>query len=395
MKCQIEQHNQREFVAICSKSDCKNTRLSCAKCLITNHKGCNEYILFIDDIEAKRVENLLQAQKFDKIKNMKQIVEKLGLNRETDIEYALQNKFEVKLDYEFEKLGNNIKNMLEDVKYSIKDRFNKILMDSADTIFNLNSIIDEALELDKLGNALKQIETNKEFDSKAVNDNFNEFLKDYWTRVEQKITKINIIPFDKLDIDNDPNKLSFIADIYDKLTTILDKTKILDTNFPIVLSSACIWTFDANAKGSKINLGSDNLTATKIDNSSHMAVFGSKLLETGIHTWSITPSGITKGNGDWIQFGLCENNTSFESFSFDGSWSVVSGTYYGNVTKMSKTGACETFNDKIFTCTFDADLGVFTIETEGFKAETKELKEKKLYPFVNLWDIGNSAKLSF
>jgi len=156
-----------------------------------------------------------------------------------------------------------------------------------------------------------------------------------------------------------------------------------------------LWQFDATAKSSQITLTNDNYTAKKNEVTGHAAVCGNNPLGDGISSWEIKVNGITKGNGDWVQFGLLDKNENgdFEKFAFGNSWAVFSGNYHGNVIKMTKTGETVDFNNKTFVCTYDGQSGKFTVVgvDNKFKAECSGLQNKKLYAFVDLYDVGNEV----
>jgi len=64
---------------------------------------------------------------------------------------------------------------------------------------------------------------------------------------------------------------------------------------------------------------------------------------------------------------------------------------------MTKTKEGTAINGSVtFTFVYNADTGKFTIDgSNGMKLETNDLKGKSLYPFVNLYNTGNEAILSF
>jgi len=130
----------------------------------------------------------LHLPRFSSIKTVKQNVDKLGLNKETDHDYVLQKKFETKLDEEFDKLLTTIKTRLEETKETIRTKYLKTLSDSADVIYNISSIFDDAMELDTLSKAIQNIENNSS-EAKEFNEKFKPFFSNYWDRVELKLKK--------------------------------------------------------------------------------------------------------------------------------------------------------------------------------------------------------------
>jgi len=204
---------------------------------------------------------------------------------------------------------------------------------------------------------------------------------------------VNIVSLDKLDIDvNTKKQPDFLTKIYSGLDDLLNKDKLMNYYLPMSVAIGS-WTLDPNCKSSSITLSSDLLKATKSGSSGHVAVCGTQALEAGKHVWSVTVSGLAQPNGDWIQFGLVDKseNGNMEAFTLESCWSVTSAKYYGNVTRMEKTGECSEFDGQKWVCRWDADEGKFEIEGNGMKAEVSGLKGKKLYPFVNLWEAGNSV----
>jgi len=146
-------------------------------------------------------------------------------------------------------------------------------------------------------------------------------------------------------------------------------------------------TFDAIAKGVKVKLSDDGLTATKVEDASNAAVCGPYVLGPGVTIWDVTKRGLNSENS-WIQFGILdktENGDINTGFSDNNAWGVKTPSKSETDCLQRISALLDVWENMTFRCKFDGVKGTFNVDGVGndYKAEITGLQGKKLHSFLN------------
>lgn len=394
--CKIANHNSI-IVAVCTNALCQKQPFCCAKCMAFFHQKCGSDLIFLEDIYAKKPDNLLSHPKFEGIKKLtsmnqgdKTIVfdvfKTLYLNSVIDELHQLKQCVDTNLDIVKEKVKTYDKAEQEKNLTQLYDTFQEKTKEESSALSILN--IEEVKE------NIKDFISVKEKSSvldKKVRDYFQNYFQDINKKkddLKNKFWDSIVATFSKKQIHASLSKFS------SKFKNLIQAPTLVESLF----TSAVHWNWDPNRKHENIDLLENNTVAKKKGNADHTGVFGTIPFEQGIHIWEIKCEGITADNGDWIQFGVIEE----EHYPIDynnstKAYSIASANYFGNGKNypynMEVDGPLVDFNDKTFRCEYDADTGILKITGHGIVATTISLKGKKVYPFVNVYHPGNQATL--
>jgi len=152
------------------------------------------------------------------------------------------------------------------------------------------------------------------------------------------------------------------------------------------------WTWAPEQKSAKITLCENNLKVKKLDNSQgYTGVLGNTKMSEGVYQWEISAS---TGNGEhnWISFGITTPNQNFEKMDFNNTCSMSTK---GQAYYMTRIRELADYDEKVYLCELDMNKRAFTISYKG-KVLCKhqgQLKEDAYYPFVILYQQGNSVTL--
>lgn len=396
--CKISNHNI-PVVVLCTNPECTKIPFCCGKCMVVYHQKCGEHFIFLEDIFAKKPENLLAHSKFAELKKLTSLTQ-VDKNISLDL---FKKEYTKSVIEELEKGKNSINVNINIVNEKAKSldqvEQEKCLTGLFDTFHDgvtKGNPAASLIKFEELKEKVKEFvlstEKSPEFDKKVknyfkgyfeeINKKKDEVKTSFWTAIVDSYAKAQIHPA--------------TSKIESKFSGFLNSSTLTDSLF----SKGIQWSWNPNKKHENLDLSEKNLVVVKKGEPDHTAVLGNTNFETGIHIWDIKCEGINNENWDWIQFGLIEEpnypvdyNNSIKAFS------IASGNYFGDQKNyrynMEIEGPLVDFNEKTFRCEFDADAGIFTITGNGITAKNVSLKGKKnMFPFINLFHPGNKATLT-
>lgn len=392
--CTISGHNS-QILSVCTNPNCDKQPIACAKCIAAFHLNCGEELIFLEDIFSDKAENLLSHPKFeglaikqDALEGNKAIAEEefkaLFLNSLNEEINNLKNSLIMSLDV----LSDEIKNMKpEELDKCLSDLYKGFLDHLTE-----NDALKEVISVKDLQEKIKLFLLKNE-QTPEFNLSIKTYFENYFNSLEQKKKDFQgmywnfiVKAFARKQTD------SSISSISEKLNQMILSPQVMNQIF----SAKVLWHWNPDKMENYIELTENNMVATKKNYVGHHGVFGNQAFTEGKHIWKITCLNITSDNGDWIQFGLAEEG-HFPLASYNtNTYSIASGNYNEGKNyfyNMEYEGGVINFNNKVFTCEYDADEGVLTITGDGIKATKKDLKGKKLYPFANVYHDNNQVKL--
>lgn len=387
IKCLIEGHKGTQIIAICTNHKCKEPKLLCTRCALHNHKTCSDYVILFEDILNDDFTQMISHPCFE---NIQEIFDSFSTPNPD-----VFKDFEKFLDEELTLIRTSFEKLLSDSRTRLIKAFEKAVNGLQTDPGFKNMKISEFTDLDPLKKFLKEIGSDNQYNTDEKTEKINEFFNNYWQQYNVRTSNVK-------DLFN-PQIQSLLTDIHGKSNNMRKNyqkfeegllLRVLNDN--LVSFTTKDWRFDTSAKHPDILIDGDGFTLTKRNSSGHAPIYGNYPFLKGVYRWEVTVSGITAPNGDWVQFGLIEKTKiPVEKFEYSTNYSLTSGGYYLNhfVGVAGIYGTAQNFNNQTFLCEYNADLGVLTITGKAIKAEAKNLQGMNLYPFVDLFHPGNTAKV--
>lgn len=154
------------------------------------------------------------------------------------------------------------------------------------------------------------------------------------------------------------------------------------------------WTLDMNHKASVLNLSEDHMTVTHGGPNGHASIFGDTPLETGIQRWNVE----IHINGDhWIALGVRKHDGSDFVADYDDAHAQSSQNQRFPTSKaITSSDNCFYHDGDVIECKLDCSTGKFTLRnrTDGH-VEVRTDVACPVYPWINLHNAGNSARIFF
>lgn len=394
-KCLIPEHHQSSIVGICTNHKCKDQKLLCMKCLMYTHKSCSQNILLLEEFLSCDSSQLLSIPCFKEVKALG--LEQMKPNAKSEDKTILLTELDVLLNEEFASIKTSFEAFLNDCQAKVKQALEKQLKTIESSVSLKNKVLSDIINRQEIKKLLLEIESEeKNYNSDAKTGRINQFFENYWEGLSERIKSYKGHSSMEITsiLQSLETKRSEIRQVYKKFKRLFEKEITQAMSF----GSTSPWYLDPEAKDRSIKLSNDYLTATKASGTGHAIVYGNIPFEKATYTWEVTLGGITRENGDWIEFGLIDKEkyevVDFGTPNLVECYALTSAGYYNNhlLRMVNCYGSIQNFNGQTFLCEYDAEIGHLIITGDAFKAEARDLKGK-LYPFVSFYHQGNTATI--
>jgi len=149
------------------------------------------------------------------------------------------------------------------------------------------------------------------------------------------------------------------------------------------------WALDPNKKHVTIKLTDDNLTASKTDSVGVGVVYGDLEFTEGTYEWEVNMTNLNGGTY-WIALGVFDinENPGIEYFNYGNTWGISSE---GNVYRMGSPTTSFLSEKAIVKMSYNAGTKEFTLKCDEKNINlTTQVTGTKIYPYLYLWQVGNS-----
>lgn len=237
-----------------------------------------------------------------------------------------------------------------------------------------------------------------------ANNRLNKALEESQNHIEELKGQINELTQKNSQLNNDitiqaQDNIRFkdqVISLETKVDALTNTLAALETDVTILQekkkqqqSLGWEWT----QKSLLISLSDDSMTATKNFSKGWTGVFGIKQMFQGCYKWEIEVLCATNDKSGLI-FGIIEYNSGCNPANFSYN-SVIGLGLKGSTQNTIKKNQLQNYDNKVYLCSLDLELGTFTISHEGtvICKEKDDLRNKVFVPCAGLYYPGSYAQI--
>jgi len=150
------------------------------------------------------------------------------------------------------------------------------------------------------------------------------------------------------------------------------------------------WELDPNNAGPNLQLSSNNLTIEKTNSNSYSSIIGNKGFSTGVHKWDVYADSLNgSGTGHWAVIGIIAKENFVKTTDYGAAFAISTYNQSYNMTGNNAFVG----SGKTLSLVLNCNEGTLSIKGEGVDMKASGLNGKTLFPYINLYSIGNKVTI--